>query len=1043
MTGTQSMSFSDPTLRLAYGFAKNSLENQTPQSARRRVKQRRFEFFLIAYPHESLAEAKCSISDIEEPYRDLTHPEQDLGMLQQCVQAYVLSSSTSIASLTSSCFARSSEAAKSAFAEPVSPATGAGLGLAASSTPSTPPSTSTCWFRQNPGVEHGQGVPTSSVGTSAQASGIAPVSWTSRRRMEMDRYLRGSLCGDGEGDGGHSFKRDNSRRVATMELDRALFRRCGLPPLSSPTPAADTLPTTVIRLPFVQILQRLKLLSDPAAPSRTSTLWDRSNVSIRGCLGNEHGVIVCARPANADLHRVIREISAFGDTQSGFGYRSNLLSLPLSLSASSGHLVRRWSAAWSQAAPGFMLRFKWVLSLPQRVRCPRGSCSALTKRDANEPLCSKVVPSTSTHLLSERADGIRCQTPVSIPRQCTTFQSSRMPPYANIRRSESRRTATTEQVLLQASTLTPQHLQRFAVTYPYQVFDFRPLQKAIPFLREGPPPLTAIQTSDADAAPDATVYAMAGLVVVHNVARTSLHEPRATHQFIEIVREHWASILSWLPQLVDYSIQGLTGFNSTLHLCSVGQFLVLFSQPEFLTLMNDSFTALSVELALRLWDDSFHDGKYVDISNIGNPTISWVFTTCLQRPSSSPLVTDALHRGNHAQAFFKSLNRRFMVLAERTTLRDINIDNVMEIFDSYTALIQVMVEKCGGMWGYVLQERSLIAYGKCLLDLVWVGTEMISPRKTLVAVWALTRLYDILFRMQPLGGRFIGKLVHLARGDAVTLVHTCLTKFPTDSSLTTAARPILEYMTLYLPYSPFCRAVYRSIGKLIQHGPPIAGSVHTWHNFQTSLLRSTMTATKGKLTFQPCCDNFGLRHDNTSKSNEKRQTCSACRSVFYCSALCQREDWLIHHRSECSGLQTLRQDRIGHGGWIPYGSKGNLAALLLQVYTEMAHVKVVDASAFPNLTPQDIVTTLDLRVSGDPLVSMKTKDRWAPQLPMLRPPCLHPRVATIFADRSSTVRIVEGIFPHHNESIHIIARISPNPDSHGNFRFVQGVGLIR
>ncbi|TEB22616.1 hypothetical protein FA13DRAFT_1715927 [Coprinellus micaceus] len=98
MTGTQSMSFSDPTLRLAYGFAKNSLENQTPQSARRRVKQRRFEFFLIAYPHGTCnsettsytSEAKCSISDIEEPYRDLTHPEQDLGMLQQCVQAYVM-----------------------------------------------------------------------------------------------------------------------------------------------------------------------------------------------------------------------------------------------------------------------------------------------------------------------------------------------------------------------------------------------------------------------------------------------------------------------------------------------------------------------------------------------------------------------------------------------------------------------------------------------------------------------------------------------------------------------------------------------------------------------------------------------------------------------------------------------------------------------------------------------------------------------------------------------------------------------------------------
>ena len=35
----------------------------------------------------------------------------------------------------------------------------------------------------------------------------------------------------------------------------------------------------------------------------------------------------------------------------------------------------------------------------------------------------------------------------------------------------------------------------------------------------------------------------------------------------------------------------------------------------------------------------------------------------------------------------------------------------------------------------------------------------------------------------------------------------------------------------------------------------------------------------------------------------KHKVCSACKSVFYCSVECQRQDWKNGHRERCKGMQ--------------------------------------------------------------------------------------------------------------------------------------------
>ncbi|TEB24321.1 hypothetical protein FA13DRAFT_1325471 [Coprinellus micaceus] len=61
------------------------------------------------------------------------------------------------------------------------------------------------------------------------------------------------------------------------------------------------------------------------------------------------------------------------------------------------------------------------------------------------------------------------------------------------------------------------------------------------------------------------------------------------------------------------------------------------------------------------------------------------------------------------------------------------------------------------------------------------------------------------------------------------------------------------------------------------------------------------------------CDNF-KHYDRVSETApeakpQEEHACSRCRSVVYCSAECQREDWRAFHRTECAEMAKEYNDR--------------------------------------------------------------------------------------------------------------------------------------
>ncbi|TFK18959.1 hypothetical protein FA15DRAFT_760344 [Coprinopsis marcescibilis] len=89
---------------------------------------------------------------------------------------------------------------------------------------------------------------------------------------------------------------------------------------------------------------------------------------------------------------------------------------------------------------------------------------------------------------------------------------------------------------------------------------------------------------------------------------------------------------------------------------------------------------------------------------------------------------------------------------------------------------------------------------------------------------------------------------------------------------------------------------------------PAAHTHSAWQGFETNLLMSSgvskLVGGSGPVVTE--CDNFKGPHEHRFKSR-KRQTCTGCHSVVYCSPGCQRIDWEIH-RHECSNLAIIHEE---------------------------------------------------------------------------------------------------------------------------------------
>ncbi|TEB22627.1 hypothetical protein FA13DRAFT_1798712 [Coprinellus micaceus] len=532
---------------------------------------------------------------------------------------------------------------------------------------------------------------------------------------------------------------------------------------------------------------------------------------------------------------------------------------------------------------------------------------------------------------------------------------------------------------------------------------------------------------------------MSSLIVVHKVCRAVQNSPHAS-QFATLIECHWSSILSWFWLIVNYFPSRIPATLSDVYICSVGQLLVSFS-PLFVSKCLHSISG--IELAFRLWDSAHNDGRLADVSQNGAPGVAPFLTYCFKAEDPAQ-AGDVLHRASHPTMFVRSLNRRLVVLQKRTSSEVIELETAKILLDSYADLIAASTNRYDWLWTVMLEKRTLVRFSECLLELTSIGSrrERRAPNDT--TAWALMRLHVMIERVKSTGTFFLPRLEHLVQGGAIQIVHCCLMKYRNDTFQSDLALSLLSYFAPYVPYSPLGRATLKSLGHSARyrHLRPMPG----WDSFRDIVLRASAATSKVEVVFASACDN--IKHPRNpiegshSHGGWKVQTCSACRSVFYCSKSCQKEDWDSLHRAECGDMKIEAQARHNLGQWSPFGSRGSLVAFLLETYSRSAvSLQREDVRAYPDKGPEDLITTLDFRCNDEPVVSRSPKAESTLGLQSRCPASLLPRLhATLANSESPPMRVVQAIYPHNQESIYIVARLLGSPET--GFRFLNGLGMI-
>ncbi|KAJ3539864.1 hypothetical protein NMY22_g4545 [Coprinellus aureogranulatus] len=614
---------------------------------------------------------------------------------------------------------------------------------------------------------------------------------------------------------------------------------------------------------------------------------------------------------------------------------------------------------------------------------------------------------------------------------------------------------THKQLLRRALTSSDTALQALADTYIYTTFDFRPLAPAIQVL--GDPPSTE---ASANEALNRRAFACVG--VLRNVGSTAVSNVDAARQFATSIEGHWTSIFSWCQHLSDYAAKSLPPEASNRFLLDIGKFLGLFAMPPLSVMVLHMPDYLApVQLAFRLWDSYHNSRRLADVSSGGLAGVSAFLASWLvQGGDLGQTVIDLLARSARTRVFFRSLNHRFAALHDRTRRQVLDPHSAEKFFVIYAGIMTSTIDLDRSMDVHLVDNKTFVALSHCLTKLTETRTRGQLLRSDGFVTFALTHLYEMIGWAGDTRWHFLTKLEQLAQGGCFCVIRTALANHAADSLQHDLACSLLIMMTPYLIYPRIFQAASRSLGGLLDFTIPQPSC--WWDQFQECFRRSSLTLERGEQSFRYACDNLEVRMghnlrktcvDSKSKTEQHyvsrkgppltwRKTCSACKSVFYCSKSCQLEDWDRLHRSECKVFVAITGARKDQGRWVPFGSRGNLAATLLQIYCERRLEHIEDTRAFNNIEPENLVTTFDFRQSAKPVASFKTKAGFFAEIRLSEGQPGFKRIQAILSVASDAdVRTVEAAFPHNEESIRLVARVQGTSQS--GFHFLHGAWVTR
>ncbi|KAF5328974.1 hypothetical protein D9611_013483 [Ephemerocybe angulata] len=510
------------------------------------------------------------------------------------------------------------------------------------------------------------------------------------------------------------------------------------------------------------------------------------------------------------------------------------------------------------------------------------------------------------------------------------------------------------------SGLVP-HLRELAHSYPYHPSDLRPVDAVMQFLQTTPLSFHALRftpTNTTELQP--MLRALASLEVIYRsgqVVEGSLECDDPTSVMLStILEKNWASILSWLTYTLEYSERAMPPKLLSIPILTVAQFLSRFSRPPFSPAIMGDYLE-TIELALRVWCREFNQGNEDAFINSAC-SMAELFGNCLDMKGLAGAAVMAIFQNpNQAEAFLKSYAIHITAL-DTASQSWIETMRLLEMQSWYIHLMKHLSDTTSwsSVWRWSNRNGTIIAFSKSIHTLL--------RSSTYIERWRLAHVGDLIAMAEKDEEGIISKVVQLLRADLAPILYECLRTMRDCTPSKLVVRGFMRHLSAYLAYPRVSRAVTVSFSHHFNTTPKATPpSDPVWEHFWTTLTLSSISVAVREATYIFQCDNLDhlelhRRNGVTSGNDTKpRRVCSGCKTVFYCSKECQRDDWNALHRLECSSASALLRARRKKRQWFPWGSKENLGAALV-------HLMTLISLQGADLGPIDAVSILDWRLGA-------------------------------------------------------------------------------
>ncbi|KAF6743775.1 hypothetical protein DFP72DRAFT_858416 [Ephemerocybe angulata] len=540
--------------------------------------------------------------------------------------------------------------------------------------------------------------------------------------------------------------------------------------------------------------------------------------------------------------------------------------------------------------------------------------------------------------------------------------------------------------------------------YAYSEADLKPLEVVLPIIRNTPRE-EELGSAEVESS---RLRAIKGIFIALNALGAVCRDPASRKQAISLIHPYWDYVARWLRLTVEKNTPSKRKENAFLSAHLLVSLAHLHDELTANLLTSNDI----VHLALDLWcRKSCPMQGYESLTLDGTeicPIVVLLHDATLDK-SSRQTIASHLEDTGRLYGFSRGLRRHMRVLNSE-------VDNLTAV--AATTRIERLID---------ITNR--------------VGDESKELWPVLVRGAFLSTAVDILrcILTSTSGNLLVSRVARAILMSALDCVDIPQCAIPAFIQL------VLPIMAVELSL----KANRDEIASLVAQLPQ--SDQEFWDIFKKGYDRISCLTSEGANTVG-LCDN--LNHLPTQLvASRMPQTCSGCRSVAYCSAECQKEDWLRFHRQECREASFTRRDRKALGMSSPVCYKGTMASLIVSLYNECEQ----PVTRLLRRTTARILWTLDIRsesylvrkaggmpgaedeleIKPDQLGidqpqgwsdrqsadSTPDVDSAAPDWPSSpAPPHLSRRIGAFLEESNNHIHLVEGLFKHGNEDFHYLMR---------------------